>query len=130
MVSAVRRLRAAAFTLIELIVVMLVVSLLLTLAAPRYFVSLEHSRETALQQTLSVTREALDKYYGDHGRYPESLEALVSARYLRSLPLDPVTGSAETWTIVPPSEPGKGQVYDLHSGAGGVSRGGKPYREM
>lgn len=130
MVSGMRRPRAAAFTLIELIVVMLVVSLLLTLAAPRYFVSLERARETALQQTLSVTREALDKYYGDNGRYPESLEALVFARYLRSLPLDPVTGSSGTWTVVPPPDPDKGRVYDLHSGAEGVSRNGKPYREM
>lgn len=130
MVSGVARRRAAAFTLIELIVVMLVVSLLLTLAAPRYFVSLERSRDTALQQTLSVTREALDKYYGDHGRYPDTLETLVSARYLRSLPLDPVTGSSATWTVVPPPDPEKGRVYDLRSGAEGVSRSGKPYREM
>lgn len=119
-----------AFTLIELIVVMLIVSLLITLAAPRYFVSVEKSRETALRQTLAVTRDALEKYYGDHGRYPDSLEALVTARYLRSVPLDPLTGSAGTWVVIPPRDAEKGGIYDLRSGAEGASRDGKPYSEM
>jgi prepilin-type N-terminal cleavage/methylation domain-containing protein len=121
--------RASGFTLIELIVVMMIVALLVTIAAPRYFGSLQKSKETALQQTLAVTRDALDKFYGDTGKYPDNLDALITKRYLRSLPVDPITGSNSSWTVVAPEDPEKGQVYDIHSGAEGVGRDGKPFRE-
>jgi general secretion pathway protein G len=117
------------FTLIELLVVMSIVALLVAIAVPRYFGSLEKSKETVLKQTLSVTREALDSFYSDTGKYPENLEALVTKRYLRSLPVDPITESSTTWTIVAPDDPEKGNVYDIHSGADGAGRNGKPYRE-
>jgi general secretion pathway protein G len=120
---------ARGFTLIELMVVMAIVALLVSIAVPRYFGSLQKSRETVLRQTLAVTRDALDKHYGDTGKYPESLELLVSKRYLRSMPVDPLTASSLTWTIVPPEDPQQGGVYDLHSGAEGVDPAGKPYRE-
>lgn len=119
----------AGFTLIELIVVMAIVALLVSIAVPRYFGSLQKSRETVLLQTLAATRDALDKFYGDTGKYPESLDTLVGKRYLRALPVDPITESAATWTIVPPEDPQKGGVYDLHSGAAGNGRDGKPYRD-
>ena len=119
----------AGFTLIELIVVMAIVALLVSIAVPRYFGSLQKSRETVLLQTLAVTRDALDKFYGDTGKYPESLDILISKRYLRALPVDPITGSAVTWTIVPPDDPQKGGVYDLHSGAEGNGLDGRPYRD-
>ena len=122
--------RREGFTLIELLVVMVIVSLLLTIAIPRYFGSLQKTKETVLRQTLAVTRDALDKYYGDNGKYPDSLEMLVSKRYLRALPLDPITESNSTWTVVAPEDPSKGAVYDLHSGAEGVARDGKSFREM
>ncbi len=122
--------RREGFTLIELLVVMVIVSLLLTIAIPRYFGSLQKTKETVLRQTLAVTRDALDKYYGDNGKYPDSLETLVSKRYLRALPLDPITESNSTWTVVAPEDPSKGAVYDLHSGAEGVARDGKSFREM
>jgi type II secretion system protein G len=121
--------RASGFTLIELIVVMVIVSLLVTIAAPRYFGSLQKSKETALRQTLAVTRDALDKYYGDNGKYPDSLDALISKRYLRTLPVDPITGSNSTWTVVAPEDSTKGGVNDIHSGADGLGRDGKPFRE-
>jgi len=121
--------RDRGFTLIELLVVMAIVSLLVSLAVPRYFGSLARSKETALQQTLSVTRESIDKFYGDTGKYPDNLGVLVSSRYLRSLPVDPITESSATWTMVPPDDPEKGQVYDIRSGAEGVGRNGKPFRE-
>lgn len=117
------------FTLIELMVVMVVVALLISLAAPRYFGSLQKSKETALRQTLAVTRDALDKYYGDNGKYPDSLDTLIAKRYLRGLPVDPITESASSWTLVAPDDPEKGRVYDLHSGAEGAGRDGKPFRE-
>ena len=121
--------RVRGFTLIELIVVMMIVALLVTIAAPRYFGSLQKSKETALNQTLSVTRDALDKFYGDNGKYPDTLEVLIAKRYLRSLPVDPITGTSNSWTVVAPDDPEKGHVYDIHSGADGVGRNGKPFRE-
>jgi general secretion pathway protein G len=124
-----RLMPARGFTLIELLVVMVIVSLLIAVAAPRYLGSLDKSKETALRQTLAVTRDALDKYYGDNGKYPDSLETLVSRRYLRSLPVDPMTGSSGTWTTVGPEDPEKGRIYDLHSGAAGAGRDGRPFRE-
>ena len=120
----------AGFTLIELLVVMVIVSLLLTIAIPRYFGGLARTKETVLRQTLAVTRDALDKYYGDNGKYPDSLDILVSKRYLRSMPVDPITESDSSWTIVPPEDPSKGMVYDLHSSAEGVGRDGKPFKEL
>ena len=121
--------RFCGFTLIELLVVMAVVALLVSLASPRYFGSLSRSRETALQQTLAVVRDSLDKYYADTGKYPDDLAMLVSRRYLRSLPVDPVTGSDGTWIVVPPDDPEKGGVYDIQSGAEGAGRNGKSFRE-
>jgi len=81
-VAARRALRG--FTLIELIVVMAIVSLLLTLALPRYFQSIDTSKETVLKENLRTVRETIDKFYGDTGRYPESLEELVERKYLRA----------------------------------------------
>lgn len=121
--------RPAGFTLIELLVVMAIVALLVSLASPRYFGSLSRSKETALQQTLAVVRDSIDKFYADTGKYPESLAVLVSRKYLRSLPVDPITGSDATWTVVPPDDPEKGGVYDILSGADGTGRNGKPFRE-
>lgn len=129
----VERMRAhrhrAGFTLIELLVVMAVVALLISIAAPRYFGNLEKSKETALHQTLAVTRDALDKFYADHGKYPDDLPMLVGKRYLRSLPFDPMTESDATWLVEPPEDPEKGGVYNLHSGAEGAGRNGLPFRE-
>lgn len=121
--------RARGFTLIELLVVMTVVALLVSLAVPRYIGGVEKAREAALRQTLAVTRDALDKFYGDNGKFPDALDALVSKRYLRSLPVDPITESSATWTFVAPEDPTKGGINDIHSGAEGVGRDGKAFRE-
>ena len=120
--------RNKGFTLIELLVVMAIIATLLTLAMPRYFHSVDKSREAVLRQNLSETRRALDKFYGDNARYPDSLEELVSKKYLRSLPQDPVTESTTTWEIVPPESTETGAVYDIHSGAPGNALDGTPYR--
>jgi general secretion pathway protein G len=116
------------FTLIELMVVLAVIATLLAIALPRYFSSLEKSREAVLQQNLVMMRETLDKYYGDKGKYPDALDELVSSKYLRQLPVDPITDSNATWIIVPPDLPEKGGVYDVRSGAQGVARNGTEYR--
>lgn len=117
------------FTLIELLIVMGIIGMLLAIAAPRYFGSIEKSKDTMLRQTLAVTRDALDKYYGDHGRYPDTLDALVALKYLRNMPLDPVTGSRETWIVVAPDSPDKGSVFDIRSGAEGLARDQTTYRD-
>jgi general secretion pathway protein G len=117
------------FTLIELLVVMVIVSILISLAAPRYFNSLEKSKEAVLRQDLALMREALDKFYGDRGKYPDTLDELASQKYLRSIPTDPFTESAATWVAIPPADVGQGGVYDIKSGAVGQGRDGSEYRE-
>ncbi len=116
------------FTLIELLVVMVIIATLLTIAVPRYFNSVEKSKEAVLHQDLALMREALDKYYGDNGKYPDVLEDLVSKKYLRSLPADPITGSAKTWLVIAPDMAEKGGVYDIKSGAPGNARDGSEYK--
>jgi general secretion pathway protein G len=116
------------FTLIELLVVMSVIATLLTIAVPRYFQHLDRAREATLRESLAVMRDAVDKYHGDTGRYPETLEDLVTKRYLRKVPPDPITESTETWVIVPPpDEPGQKKVWDIRSGAEGQGVNGSDY---
>jgi general secretion pathway protein G len=117
------------FTLVELMVVMAIIALLLALALPRYFNHLDRSRETILKQDLATMRDAIDKYHGDRGRYPDSLDELVSARYLRALPVDPITERSDSWQIVPPAEEEAGAVYDIKSGAPGTARDGSAYAD-
>lgn len=117
------------FTLIELLVVLAIVATLLTLVTPRYFSHIQSSKETVLRDNLRTTREVIDKFYGDLGRYPDSLQELVDKNYLRSLPLDPLTESDTTWLLVDVPTGYKGSVYGLKSGATGNSREGKPYAE-
>lgn len=119
--------RRAGFTLIELLVVMAVIAILVSIAAPRYFNSVNKSKEAVLKQDLSIMRDAIDKYYGDTGKYPETLDDLVNKQYLRKLPVDPITDSAATWVIVPPQDADQGNVYDVHSGAQGNGRDGSAY---
>jgi general secretion pathway protein G len=121
--------RATGFTLIELIVVLAIIATLLTLAMPRYFASIDRSKEAVLKENLYQVRDAIGKYYGDKGRFPESLEALTSEKYLRKLPVDPLTESTATWIIVPPPEPLKGSVYDIKSGAEGKAQDGTSFNE-
>lgn len=118
------------FTLIELLVVLAIVALLLTLAAPRYFQSLDTAKETILSENLRLVRETLDKFYGDNGRYPDSLDELVERHYLRSLPYDPMTESTATWTLIPPTTNAAGKVYDLKSGAEGQTQEGRAFKEL
>ena len=119
--------RRGGFTLIELLVVMAVIGLLLSLAAPRYFGSVDLAREAALRQDLAVMRDAIDKHFADTGRYPASLEELATRRYLRRVPVDPITERADSWVVVPPADSTLGAVYDVASGASGTARDGSAY---
>lgn len=121
--------RAWGFTLIELLVVMCIIAVLLTIAVPRYFHTLERSRETVLRQDLSVMREAIDKHFGDYGQYPDSLAALVERRYIRAVPVDPFTRSSEGWQMVVSEEEDHPGIRDVHSSAEGHGSDGLPFRE-
>lgn len=100
------------FTLIEMMVVLTLIAMLLTLAIPRYFAALDNGRQSVQRQNVATIRDAIDKFYGDQGKYPDSLDELVAKRYLRQLPVDPVTESSN-WTLVPPPDPTQGVVYDV-----------------
>jgi len=119
--------RRPGFTLIELLVVMAIIAILLTLAVPRYFGSIERSKEAVLRENLNQMRDALQKYYGDKGKYPDALEALAAEKYLRKVPVDPVTESSTTWVVVAPDDPKKGAVFDVRSGAPGQASDGTSY---
>lgn len=123
------RASSSGFTLIELLVVMTIIGILLTIAAPRYFHSVDKSKETVLRDDLSIMRKSLDQYYSDNGKYPDALQDLVTQRYLRRIPPDPITNSAKTWVTVPPDDPGKGAVYDVKSGTDKRARDGTRYAD-
>lgn len=114
------------FTFVELMVVMAMVALLISIAVPTYFAGLERSKEAVLREDLFVMREAIDQFYIDKGSYPANLNMLVDERYIRALPVDPITGSSDSWIeIVSPQNPQL--ISDVRSGAPGTSIGGKAY---
>jgi general secretion pathway protein G len=118
------------FTLIELLVVLAIVALLLTLAVPRFFPSVDSAKETILMDNLRSTRAVIDQFHSDTGRYPDSLEQLVEKKYLARLPMDPILESDSGWIVTPPEEEGTpGAVYNIRSGAPGNGRDGRPYAE-
>lgn len=115
------------FTLVELLVTMSIIALLLALAAPRYFGQVDSAKETVLRENLHQMRDAIDKFYGDNARYPDTLQELVTRKYLRRIPPDPLTDSEKSWVVVPPREGQKGAVYDVKSGAKGNGKDATPY---
>ncbi|HKB61109.1 MAG TPA: prepilin-type N-terminal cleavage/methylation domain-containing protein [Gallionellaceae bacterium] len=121
--------RKNGFTLIELLVAMTIVALLLSIVTPRYFHNVSKAEETVLKQDLSLMREAIDKYHADRGQYPDTLDDLVTKKYLRKIPVDPITQSSTTWVVVPPSGGDQGAVYDIKSGAPGNAGDGTAYAD-
>lgn len=114
------------FTFVELMVVMTIAALLLSIALPRYFEGLKRAQEAVLLDDLATMRDAIDHFYADKGVYPETLDSLVSQRYLKFIPDDPITERADTWQIVTPPDYSS-RVYDIHSGSEEISSNGKPY---
>jgi general secretion pathway protein G len=116
---------AEGFTLIELLIVVSIVGILATLAAPSYQTSLLKAREAALRQDLFTIRDVLDQHRADQGKYPSSLQALVGAGYLRAIPTDPFTNSAATWQEI--TDAVEGGIFDVFSGSEFVGTNGTPY---
>lgn len=123
------------FTLIELLIVVTLIVVLAGIGLSTYSTSVTRAKEAVLLENLFRMRDSIDQYYADKGTYPPDLSALVSAGYIRQIPKDPFTESADTWQIVmsepdpsnPNAVPG---VYDVKSGAEGVSLSGVPYSEL
>ena len=120
------------FTLIELLVVITLIMILAGIALVQYTNSVRSAKETVLKTDLFRMRDAIDQYYADKGRYPQSLDTLVSERYMREVPIDPITGRRDTWVFTQsdpdPSQPGSPTgIYDVKSGAEGVGLDGSRY---
>ena len=120
--------KSKGFTFVEVLVVMAIVALLLTIVLPRYFSGLERAKEAILHQDLMTMRDAIDNYHSDKGKYPFSLATLVEQKYLRSIPVDPITEQVDTWITVPLPDYSIG-VYDIHSGAEGFASDGTAYTD-
>lgn len=118
--------KSAGFTMIELLVVMAILAVLASMVLPRYMDKVDAARETVLRHDLLELRKAIDQFYRDQSRYPETLDELVVRRYIRAVPVDPMTERVDTWVVVPPKE-GSKAVFDVKSGAYGHSRDGSDY---
>ncbi|HET9576103.1 MAG TPA: prepilin-type N-terminal cleavage/methylation domain-containing protein [Nitrospira sp.] len=116
---------AKGFTLIELLIVVSIIGILATLAAPSYQASVVKAREAALRQDLFTLRDVLDQHRADQGKYPPSLQSLVSAGYLRAIPKDPFTNSDTSWQEM--TDATEGGVFDVFSGSEFVGTNGTPY---
>lgn len=118
------------FTLIEVLMVLAIVALLLSVALPRYLGALDKSRDVALQENLNVLRISLDRFFADKGRHPETLDELVEHKYLRAVPVDPVTESSGTWLLIPSREANEPGIADVKSGASGTAIDGRAYGSL
>ena len=126
--------RANGFTLIELLIVIALISILATMGVVQYRNSVQSAKEATLRTDLFRMRDAIDQYYADKAKYPASLDALVSDGYMRQIPKDPITQSADTWQTVPAEpEPGNTStdpgIYNVKSGAPGTALDGTSYSE-
>jgi len=130
--QAERTRRQTGFTLVELMVVMLIISVLAAIAIPAFIASIKSAREAVLKEDLHIMRQAIDSYTMDKQKGPHSLDDLVQGGYLKEVPSDPMTHSTTTWVTatsdvlesVDQSEPG---INDVHSGSDEVGSNGQPY---
>jgi general secretion pathway protein G len=129
-----RALSREGFTLIELLIVIALITILATMGIVQYRNSVQSSKEAVLRTDLFRMRDAIDQYYADKGKYPASLDKLVSDGYMRKIPEDPITKSADTWQTEPaepdPGDPsGDPGIYNVKSGATGTGLDGSSYSD-
>ena len=117
------------FTLIEVLVVMTLVALLVTIALPRYFTGLQRSKEAVLKEDLRILRQAIEDYHGDKNQLPANLEDLVTQRYIKFIPVDPITERDDSWVLQFTETENYPQLYDVSSGAEGEGLNGMPYQK-
>ncbi len=117
------------FTLVEILLVLVLISLLAGLSAPVVTKSIQRSKESALQENLVVMRKAIDAYYADKGVYPNNLIALVDDKYLRFIPVDPITNSKETWQFIFDDDSDEPGVSDIKSGSDELSMKGSRFSD-
>jgi general secretion pathway protein G len=128
------------FTLIEILIVISIIGILITLAQPSFQRAVTAAREATLKENLFVLRDVIDQFYADNGKYPASLSDLTEKGYIRRIPKDPTTGSAETWVLVPATSEQTGQqttspqgqqsgIFDVKSGSEAVSSDGSRYSD-
>ena len=128
------RRRDAGFTLIEILIVITLIFVLAGMALIQYQNSVRSAKEAVLKENLFRLRDAIDQFYADKNKYPASLDELVTEKYIRLVPPDPFTQSAESWQTVmsepdplnPTAQPG---VYDVKSGAEGSALDGTKYSD-
>jgi general secretion pathway protein G len=106
---------------------MSIIATLLLIAVPRYFHSVEHSKEVVLRQDLSVMRDAIDKHFADLARYPDVLTELVDRHYLRSIPVDPETKTSDSWVTILSEDENAPGIRDVHSGSQATASDGTPF---
>ena len=119
------------FTLIEILIVISIIGILITLAQPSFNRAVTAAKEATLKENLFVFRDVIDQYYADNAKYPESLNALVEKGYIRKIPKDPITDSAETWVLVPANDE-QGQpvgIYDVKSGSDRTAHDGSRFSD-
>lgn len=121
------------FTLLEMVIVLTILAILLSISVPMYNAQVRHAKEAVLKQDLLLMRQQIDRFTVDRERAPGSLDDLVSAGYLREVPVDPITNSRDTWQTVADDDPvdvdRQGGIKDVYSGAEGSGSDGKAYRE-
>jgi general secretion pathway protein G len=119
------------FTLIELLIVISIIGILVTLAQPYYQRALTAAKEATLKEDLFILRDVIDQYYADNGKYPPALSDLVDNKYLRRIPKDPITGSAETWALVyfTDDQGQQGGIFDVRSGSDAIALDGTRYSD-
>lgn len=147
--QAVKRVRSAGFTLIELMIVVSIIGILASISVPNYQRGVIRAREAVLMDTLHTFRKAIDEFYADNGKYPDVLDDLSAKGYLRGVPTDPFTKKKDTWIPVAPAEVPStegseeqvvssagasaiveaGSIYDVHSGSNLIGLNGVPYNE-
>jgi general secretion pathway protein G len=125
---------ARGFTIIELLIVLTLIVILAAMSMVQYRNSVQRAKEAVLKEDLYRMRDAIDQYYADKNKYPQTLQDLVSNGYLRELPKDPMTDSADTWQVEPaepdPNNPtGEPGVYNIKSGSEATSLDGSKYSE-